>query len=230
MIRRIYYWIINYIKHYDYEKELLPQIMNTLYHRGLQSILVEGGTQLLQSFIDNNLWDEAFIEEAKVTEAVKNAISLEMDMAEKMKAYLQTEKMQQLLQKETQQYSEKAWMIFQEMEQVEKDRIPLYEKFRDYEIGQTEYQEKKEEIQAQLQMYENDFEGLMDRLANMKKAYSEENEWIKTFQREELPEKLESQHVKKWVDKIIVSDLRDEHEYLTMQNWKNYFPEEWMEE
>ena len=41
--------------------------MNTLYHRGLQSILVEGGTQLLQSFIDNNLWDEAFIEEAKVT-------------------------------------------------------------------------------------------------------------------------------------------------------------------
>ena len=69
-----------------------------------------------------------YIEEAKVTEAVKNAISLEMDMAEKMKAYLQTEKMQQLLQKETQQYSEKAWMIFQEMEQVEKDRIPLYEK------------------------------------------------------------------------------------------------------
>ena len=163
-----------------------------------------------------------YIEEAKVTEAVKNAISLEMDMAEKMKAYLQTEKMQQLLQKETQQYSEKAWMIFQEMEQVEKDRIPLYEKFRDYEIGQTEYQEKKEEIQAQLQMYENDFEGLMDRLANMKKAYSEENEWIKTFQREELPEKLESQHVKKWVDKIIVSDLRDVHVYLTMQNWKNY--------
>lgn len=72
--------------------------------------------------------------------------------------------------------------------------------------------------------------GLMDRLANMKKAYSEENEWIKTFQREELPEKLESQHVKKWVDKIIVSDLRDVHVYLTMQNWKNYFPEEWMEE
>lgn len=171
-----------------------------------------------------------YIEEAKVTEAVKNAISLEMDMAEKMKAYLQTEKMQQLLQKEIQLYSEKAWMIFQEMEQVEKDRIPLYEKFRDYEIDQTEYQEKKEEIQAQLQMYENDFERLMDRLADMKKAYSEENEWIKTFQREELPEKLESQHVKKWVDKIIVSDLKDVHVYLTMQNWKNYFPEEWMEE
>ena len=28
----------------------------------------------------------------------------------------------------------------------------------------------------------------------------------------------------------VVSDLRDVHVYLTMQNWKNYFPEEWMEE
>ena len=197
---------------------------------------IQNVTECIVAFVFNPQMGELpkkrkiYIEEAKVTEAVKNAISLEMDMAEKMKAYLQTEKMQQLLQKEIQQYSEKAWMIFQEMEQVEKDRIPLYEKFRDYEIGQTEYQEKKEEIQAQLQMYENDFEGLMDRLADMKKAYSEENEWIKTFQREELPEKLESQHVKKWVDKIIVSDLRDVHVYLTMQNWKNYFPEEWMEE
>ena len=27
-----------------------------------------------------------------------------------------------------------------------------------------------------------------------------------------------------------VPDLRDVHVYLTMQNWKNYFPEEWMEE
>ena len=71
--------------------------------------------------------EKIYIEEAKVTEAVKKCNFSGNGMAEKMKAYLQTEKMQQLLQKETQQYSEKAWMIFQEMEQVEKDRIPLYE-------------------------------------------------------------------------------------------------------
>ena len=49
----------------NHEKELLLQIMDNLYHRGLQSLLVEGGARLLQSFIDNNLWDEAFIEKAK---------------------------------------------------------------------------------------------------------------------------------------------------------------------
>ena len=36
--------------------------MKELYQRKIQSLLVEGGSQLLQSFIDNELWDEAFIE------------------------------------------------------------------------------------------------------------------------------------------------------------------------
>ena len=40
----------------------LIQIMEELYQRKIQSLLVEGGSQLLQSFIDNGLWDEAYIE------------------------------------------------------------------------------------------------------------------------------------------------------------------------
>jgi diaminohydroxyphosphoribosylaminopyrimidine deaminase/5-amino-6-(5-phosphoribosylamino)uracil reductase len=35
--------------------------MNVLYQLQLESVLVEGGAQLLQSFIDNGLWDEARI-------------------------------------------------------------------------------------------------------------------------------------------------------------------------
>ena len=38
---------------------LVHQMLNGLYHLGVQSILVEGGSQLLQSFIDEGLWDEA---------------------------------------------------------------------------------------------------------------------------------------------------------------------------
>lgn len=47
----------------DYGRDILPQMMETLYERGLQSLLVEGGNALLQSFIDAGLWDEVFIEE-----------------------------------------------------------------------------------------------------------------------------------------------------------------------
>lgn len=51
----------------DFHAEVLPQILSTLYERKIQSLLVEGGTCLLQSFIDANLWDEARIETAPFT-------------------------------------------------------------------------------------------------------------------------------------------------------------------
>ncbi len=50
----------------DLSQDLLPQIMQTLYERSIQSLLVEGGSILLQSFIDAGLWDEAFVEESPI--------------------------------------------------------------------------------------------------------------------------------------------------------------------
>lgn len=40
---------------------LLPQIMSDLYKRNVISVLVEGGTYLLESLLREGLWDEAFI-------------------------------------------------------------------------------------------------------------------------------------------------------------------------
>jgi len=42
----------------DNEKNLLPQILTALYKMNIQSLLVEGGAQTLQSFIDLGSWDE----------------------------------------------------------------------------------------------------------------------------------------------------------------------------
>lgn len=46
--------------------DLLSQMMAALYARGIQSLLVEGGSELLQSFIQAALWDEAFVERCAV--------------------------------------------------------------------------------------------------------------------------------------------------------------------
>lgn len=48
----------------DFQQDILPQIMEYLYAQGLQSLLVEGGSILLQSFIDAELWDEIVVEES----------------------------------------------------------------------------------------------------------------------------------------------------------------------
>ncbi len=43
----------------DFSKDILSQLMNRMYEQQLQSLIVEGGRELLQSFIDAGLWDEA---------------------------------------------------------------------------------------------------------------------------------------------------------------------------
>ena len=40
---------------------LVHQIVNALYQMKIQSVIVEGGARLLQSFIDEETWDEARI-------------------------------------------------------------------------------------------------------------------------------------------------------------------------
>lgn len=47
-----------------YTHESLGEILADLRQRGIQSLIVEGGARLLQSFIDAGLWDEARIETA----------------------------------------------------------------------------------------------------------------------------------------------------------------------
>jgi len=63
--------VFNYLKkedngklHYlqlNRQEDLLKQLLSALYEKQLLSVLVEGGTKLLQSFIDAGLWDEARI-------------------------------------------------------------------------------------------------------------------------------------------------------------------------
>jgi diaminohydroxyphosphoribosylaminopyrimidine deaminase/5-amino-6-(5-phosphoribosylamino)uracil reductase len=45
----------------DSSQALLPQVLQQLYRQNINSVLVEGGTKLLQSFIDAGLWDEASV-------------------------------------------------------------------------------------------------------------------------------------------------------------------------
>lgn len=43
-------------------KDLIPGLLNELYRRRIQHLLVEGGAVLLQSFLDSEYWDETRVE------------------------------------------------------------------------------------------------------------------------------------------------------------------------
>lgn len=51
----------------DFNQNIAPQIVRTLFDYQIQSVIIEGGRQTLQTFIDANLWDEARIFKGKNT-------------------------------------------------------------------------------------------------------------------------------------------------------------------
>jgi len=88
--RRVKTIIFNSIKHTEEEYLLfyqitsdvsvVHQIVHALYQMNIQSVLVEGGARLLQSFIDEGMWDECrvitnqsmYIEKGLPGPAIKN--------------------------------------------------------------------------------------------------------------------------------------------------------------
>ena len=50
-----------------FDTNLVTSIGNILYKHGIQSVIIEGGSKTLQSFIDANLWDEARVFKGNTT-------------------------------------------------------------------------------------------------------------------------------------------------------------------
>jgi diaminohydroxyphosphoribosylaminopyrimidine deaminase / 5-amino-6-(5-phosphoribosylamino)uracil reductase len=57
----------------DFDESFLQNLLSDLYARQIQSLLVEGGAKLLQSFINQNLWDEVRV--FKSLRAIRKGIS-----------------------------------------------------------------------------------------------------------------------------------------------------------
>lgn len=80
----------------DFSKNVTQQICDLLFKKNINSVIIEGGTKTLQTFIDTNLWDEArvFIGQPKFNKGLKapklnaNLISEERIGTDKLKIYM----------------------------------------------------------------------------------------------------------------------------------------------
>ena len=68
-------WNLEYIN-WNLKQDIAKQICDVLYHRNINSIIIEGGSKTLQTFIDEDLWDEArvFIGDSEFNEGTKAPI------------------------------------------------------------------------------------------------------------------------------------------------------------
>jgi diaminohydroxyphosphoribosylaminopyrimidine deaminase/5-amino-6-(5-phosphoribosylamino)uracil reductase len=71
----------------NFSKNIAKQICEVLYKHNIQSLIVEGGTQTLQTFINENLWDEAlvFVGNAVFLEGIKAPIIEKKNTIENIK-------------------------------------------------------------------------------------------------------------------------------------------------
>lgn len=60
----------------DFEQPVIKQMTNELYKRDIQSIIIEGGEQLLNSFINEGIWDEAriFVSNIHIAKGIKSPV------------------------------------------------------------------------------------------------------------------------------------------------------------
>lgn len=80
----------------DFSKNVTQEICDLLFKKNINSVIIEGGTKTLQTFIDTNLWDEArvFIGQPKFNKGLKapklnaNLISEERIDTDKLKIYM----------------------------------------------------------------------------------------------------------------------------------------------
>lgn len=78
---------IEYIQ-LDFNQSIIPQICTYLYNQNIQSLLVEGGAKLHQSFINEQMWDEIYVEESPVLlqEGVASAL-LDSNLPQNIERY-----------------------------------------------------------------------------------------------------------------------------------------------
>ncbi|KQO31676.1 riboflavin biosynthesis protein RibD [Flavobacterium sp. Leaf82] len=71
----------------DFKQNIIPQILSVLYQHQIQSVIIEGGLQTLQSFIDEDIWDEAriFIGKAIFSKGTKAPVTQKKNLT---KTYL----------------------------------------------------------------------------------------------------------------------------------------------
>ena len=76
----------------DFNQNIIPQILAVLHQNQIQSIIIEGGLQTLQSFIDENIWDEAriFIGNISFEKGTKAPM---IQMKNPIKTYIQSDKL-----------------------------------------------------------------------------------------------------------------------------------------
>lgn len=120
-------------------------------------------------------------------------------------------------------------LMLDKMTALENSRMEAYRERQLGEISLEEYKTLESEYMRQLCALDDRTEQLYEEIEEFKMTYSEMNPWIRLFNSYDKSKKMTRMKTARYVDKLLV--YRFESVELVPQEleWKNVFPQEWLE-
>lgn len=157
------------------------------------------------------------------------AIMAEKALAEQIAAILSSDKGKRERERQLGCMAEEAEQLFWQMAEYERRRLSAYSRFRDCDIPETELQIEMGNADGMLAVLGGQFENLMRRVKTVKQAFSMKNPWIVLYKSAALGNTLSKKEVRKWISRVLVEDFRTVEIEMLKQEWKEFFPCEWLE-
>ena len=124
---------------------------------------------------------------------------------------------------------EQARMLVDALSEKDRERTAAYQKYENCKIEEEQLEEYEVQYQADIKRLEADFKDIMEKVSEIEKAFSYGNPWLMKFRDFSVPETLERVHIKRYVERVWIEDFENVDVILKEEGWKNFFPEEWME-
>lgn len=171
-----------------------------------------------------------YLEQEIVLCEVRKAIRKEMKLADYIYEIVCTQRAKEEIEQHKRMCTKEAQTLFEKEAALAEYRIPLYHQFKEGVISKEEYEIRKNQIREMVQMYEERFSEIEERIKIREQVLSVNNPWLKAFAKKQLPEELTRKDVEQWIEKVIVENLRMIEVFCSNNEWKKQIPESWMNE
>lgn len=165
-----------------------------------------------------------------VYDGVYELLLKEKRRAERLLKMIATSEWEYEKQRQLQKVRASAQDSFAKMMEIENENYQLYSQFVNGSISSEEYECCK---QQNINLFEEEdclFQQDMEQIEKIEKCFSADNPWIRLFAEADIPEKLEREHIKKWIERIEVVYFEYVEVCVKYREWKERFPKQWLEE
>ena len=173
-----------------------------------------------QAFHRHGYNDKKGIEYEIIMTSVISSLKNEKDLAETVFEFITSENGEEQKRMQKQILSEMAKKIFAKNSAIEQKYIPLFQKYEKGDISEAEYLIEKEKICNQMELYEQEFKIIMNRVDEIDTCFSARNPWIHLYKNITIPKQLTGIQVRKWIARVEIEDFQKIEVFFLKQEWK----------